>query len=229
MCIIMFVLLLCVGAAAAEDPIQTEVELFSEGGYPEMLYIQTYALEDARDSIVSQLKQGSTYIDISELGMSSDEFSLFYQDLLNSHPELFYVKGGGWLWPDENGNMVGFEPDYRYSGQDRENRIAAFEQSVANIANYASAATTDLGKLLMVNDYFCANFEYDTDYNIYRPDELFAQKKGVCQAYMLGYTAVLNQLGIANTYAVSDAMDHTGIWWSWTAAGIMSMLPGMIP
>lgn len=210
------VLLLCMGAALADEQFsaETQADLFTAGGTPEIRAAQTYTAMELGEYIADQLGQQAAEIDVTAYGFTTDGESVsalvaVYSDVINSHPELFYVGSRlGYSW-NESGTVVSITPEYLYEGEDLQNRIAAFEGTVSSIASYASRAATTVGKLAAVNDYFCVNFQYDTSYTVYRPDLLFSGGKGVCQAYMLAYSAVLNELGIANTYATSDAMNHT--------------------
>lgn len=204
-------LLVCIGAASAEEtPVTVTGSLISEGEFPAVRTIYSRASTDELEEyLISRLSSGAAEINVLKYGMGIDEFINFYWDMLNSNPELFYV-AGEMSYYNEGKLMKSIIPKYLFTGSELQQRIAEFEDYVDSIARYASVATTDVGRMLRANDYFCVNYEYDLNYDVYRPDLLFRKKTGVCQAYMLAYAAVLNELGIDNTYASSEKMNH--IW-----------------
>jgi len=210
-----FLLIFAVGFAAQGEtaPIEAHALLFTEGEFPQYMPVQTFAVQTLEETLVEGMLACKEEIDISQYGfMSTDEdvaaFAAIYSRAINNAPSLFYIGDNIRLVPSENGLLISVIPQYRFTGEDLAARIAAFESSVKSIAAHASRASTELGKLMAINDYFCVNFCYDYSYSSYRPDILFAEGKGVCQAYMLGYAAVLNELGIENHPVLSDEMLH---------------------
>lgn len=203
------ILLLC-GAALAQEEIQAlDLDLFSQGGLPDVHPVP-YALRDNFDAYVyDQMMQQSASIDVRTYGMDSETLRLRLQNLINNSPKLFFVSNAFQVASNSSGKILRLIPSYLYSGEDLKNRMAAFEASVAEIAALAGGASTDLGKLLLLNDYFCVNFEYDRSLSIFGPDQLLSGGKGVCQAYMLALSAVLDELDIPRTHATSHAMKHT--------------------
>lgn len=203
-------LLICVGAAAEEEFATVQGKLISQGEFPDARPSYSRAsTEGLEEYLISKLSAGATEINVLKYGLSVSSFVDFYWDMLNSNPELFYV-AGELSYYSEEGLMKSILPKYVFTGDELQSRIDEFEGYVSSIARYASVAKGEIGQLMRVNDYFCVNYQYDTDLDIYRPDLLFRNKEGVCQAYMLAYGAVLNKLGIENTYATSSAMNH--IW-----------------
>ncbi|MGN0996612.1 MAG: leucine-rich repeat protein [Candidatus Ventricola sp.] len=210
--IVLLMLTLPVCAPAETKLAQDHVELYAEGALPPAPLggVATYAAVSLEDTLLEGLSIQQGRIDIAEFGLLSDEFNLLYRDLLNAHPELFYVDGSySYAYDGNTGLLIYVLPKYRYSGAELNSRIAAYNAAVNRIVRDANLASTTVGKLLRINEYFCVNYQYDLSYSIYRPDELFAQGTGVCQAYMLGVRAVLNKLGIPNATVVSSAMNHT--------------------
>lgn len=202
--------LLCAGAAAEEISGQSELELFTAGDFPQQQLVQTYAVENLGDYLFSQMTAQKKSIDLRTYQLQPEELVAVLSDVLNNEPSLFYIGAHvEYYISSTTGYVTRYLPEYLYTGDDLNARIDAFNAAVGEIADYALAATTDVGKLLLVNDYFCTHFEYDAELTIYSPDLLFSEKTGVCQAYMLGYAAVLDRLGITNTHATSSEMSHT--------------------
>jgi len=209
--IAVLIVFLGISSVLAEENVKTgHVDLLIEGKFPKITTQKWLARGNAFDDyMVSMLNAMAEEIDLSSFGLSEDEFHSLYTNLLNAHPELFFVSGGySWSY-DWDGIVTTMWPGYRYPAEELETRVTAFNKKLNEIVSYANQASTAVGKLLRANDYFCINFQYDTSYSIYAPDELFASGKGVCQAYMMGFAAVLSKLGIPNSSVVSDAMNHT--------------------
>lgn len=198
------------GAAQAEEMLlEDSILLFSEGDLPEMLHVQTYALQDFSAYVTQGLMKNAASINVADYGLTNDEFKILYQNLVNHSPELFFVTSGYRYSPDSHGIVTKVIPTYKYSGAELERERRDFEASVKKIADFAAQSKSIEGKLLRINDYFCVNYQYDTEYKVYGAEELFKGGKGVCQAYMMACRAVLNELGIANEVATSWNMNHT--------------------
>lgn len=199
------------GAASASESLKSaELNLFSHGGFPQESPVQAYAEDDFDDYLYDQLLQQRESIDLSEYGMTVDVFKARLESLCNNRPRLFFVENRYAYYQNSDQTITRLLPSYLFTGEDLQNRLAAFDASVQAIADYASAAATDVGKLLRANDYFSVHFDYDNSLSIYRPDQLFSGGTGVCQAQMLAYAAVLDVLEIPHTHAVSESMRH--IW-----------------
>lgn len=212
--LLIFLCLMTAGQACAQaDIIKGHVDLLWEGNFPETGMpggVQT-ADTGFEDYVIAQLKKEKSVIDISSFKISVEDFVAAYQDVFFTHPELFFVSGA-FGYTKDGIYAVNLHPTYLYTGAERASRVAAYNSAVEEIADYARQADTTIGRLMLANAYFCANFEYDEPQKNFSPDILFSEKIGVCQSYTLGMCAVLNELGIANSYAISDknAMNH--VW-----------------
>lgn len=202
-------LLLC-GTALAQEDIQTvELELFSRGGLPEVYPVMFMAEDDFDSYLYEQLMLQSASINLRSYELTVDEFKIRLENLINNDPKLFFVDNAFQVATNTSGILTRLIPSYLYTGEDFQNRMAAFEASIREIADFARGASTDAGRLLLLNDYFCVNFDYDKTLSVFGPDQLLTGGTGVCQAYMLAYAAVLDELGIENSHATSHSMRHT--------------------
>lgn len=210
-CILLALLLIPgINALAEEEYLQYgELELFTHGAIPQPQGIMLIADDDFDTYVADQLRAQATEIYVRDYNMTKDTLLTAMSMLINDNPDLFYVSSEIGYYITSTGYITRIVPQYLYTGDDLQSRIDAFNASVDEIAAFASQATTDVGKLLRLNDYFCVHYQYDDSLTIYSPDLLFSGGTGVCQAYMLGYAAVLDELGIANTHATSYAMSHT--------------------
>ena len=209
-----FLCLMTAGQACAQaDIIKGPVDLLWEGNFPETGLSGGVQTADTgfEEYVIAQLKKEKSVIDVSSFKISVEDFVAAYQDVFFTHPELFFVSGS-FSYTQDGTYAVGLYPTYLYKGAERTKRTAVYNSAIEEIAGYARQADTTIGRLMLVNDYFCANYEYDESQQNFSPDILFSEKIGVCQSYTLGMCAVLNELGIANSYAISGekAMNH--VW-----------------
>ena len=208
--LLMLLLLTGVSAAVAEEELFSgEVELYSRGALPEEMpaLVSTFGVNRFEDYILEQLNAQAERIDVSAYQLSPSDFQTAYQRLVNSHPELFFVDSGYSYYMGSYVTSV--LPQYTYTGNTLKNMQEIYNDGVSAVVDYACSASTDVGRMLRASDYMCANFEYDTNHTIYSPELLFLNKTGVCQAYMLAYRAVLNELGIPNIAVTSREINHT--------------------
>ena len=101
-------------------------------------------------------------------------------------------------------------PQYIYTGDELTEVKAEYESMISHIVDQTKEISTDLGRALFFHEYIVSQYEYDTDYGIYDAYSMLKQKKGVCQAYTLLYSELLNRVGIDNTAVLSDGLNH--VW-----------------
>lgn len=172
--------------------------------------------EKAKQILLEGLLRVDEEIDFTGSGVYYErDIRKVYAEVINDNPELFYVDGSYSVhsskYDRDRGDWYDFKLTPHYTAE--MSQIPQMRQEFADELNrilaYAASGSTPLMKALLVNDYFCVNYEYDTTYRNRNAYNLFIQKTGVCQAYMLGYKAALKALGIPVKTAQSDAMNHT--------------------
>ena len=216
-CLILALLVSLGGALAEEGEVQqdeiqqADLQLFTAGSIPQPMRMRAVTPVGFEDYVAEQLRAQAESIYVLDYAMTPDALRLALSNIINENPDLFYIGSKiSYTTGSTSGNVYRFFPEYLYTGEDLSARIAAFDSKVNEIAAYARAASTEVvGQMLAVNNYFCVHYEYDDTLSIYSPDQLFTGGTGVCQAYMLGYAAVMDELGIANTHATSYEMNHT--------------------
>ncbi len=155
---------------------------------------------------------GTAEIPVEPFGIHVSDIGVILDNLLNHHPELFYIDSAFFYNFDNNTGIIrSLGICYKYEGADLLTKIEAFDNYAGDIIADIPAGTTDVEKALYVNDYFASNFNYSPEgsYN-YNPLVLFEDKHGVCQAFSLAYQYIINKLNIPITYASSNEMNH--IW-----------------
>jgi len=209
-------MVLMVAIAGAEE--QTEEahvaygDLYWCGGIPEMSDISVVpkSVDGLEEYLVNQILLFKPEITVSQFNLQPDTFVSWYWLILNDHPELFFLHDSFTYYTSSTNIVTKICPEYSSNGSDMKARTAWFNAEVDEIASYANQSTSQLGKLMLVNDYFCANYTYDYSYSNYSPELFFRDKTGVCQAYTMAYKAVLDRLGITSTSVYSKEMNH--VW-----------------
>ena len=201
---------LCFAMAEEENLFSAHVELFTEGAFPNdpPMLISTFGLDDFNGYMLGKLRAQESEIDVSAFELDKETFYSMYQMLLNANPDMFYVSGAYQYYANAS-HVTRILPDYLYEGSELERMKNVYASGVNAIVSYARKSGTVVGQLLRANDYMVANYEYDETFSIYSPEKFFEKGRGVCQAYMLTYRAVLNKLGITNISVSSSVMNHT--------------------
>lgn len=219
-------------AALAEEQLMTERvdvsdQLFMYGGFPEEQVIvpggygiRLFAMRSVtlEDYLYAALQEAQETIDLSSFYNAAGGFdnaeafgatvSAAYTKVLNSHADLFYLTGGyGSSW----GATYKITPHYRYAISEIKTMIPKFNAAIGKIVDYAQSCSSDpFAQVVAVNDYMCRHFEYDTTLKISDPYTFLMEGKGVCQAYMETFSAVMQQLGIASaTITNHEVLNHT--------------------
>ena len=110
--------------------------------------------------------------------------------------------------------MVYIVPQYKYTSSDLDAAIADYNARLDAVAEHFNFLS-DVEAVVAVNDYLATHYEYDSyglsfgiDYAIRDAYSMLLEKRGVCQAYALLFTAIMDRLEISTTSVVSVAMNH---------------------
>lgn len=166
--------------------------------------------QSVREYIYQSLLSEQDEIDISAYKIPTDQITLLYTEIMNTHPDLFFVHPGISYSYTSAGYIVTLKPSYRMTGEELVQAQADCEERLDEICAGVDENWSDFEIALYLHDYLCLYFAYDTDYEIYDMYRFLIEGKGVCQAYTLTYMALLSRFGIASDVAVSQSMNH--IW-----------------
>ena len=139
-------------------------------------------------------------------------------------PDLFYV-GYSYMYSyvrssdGESVYLYEIYPQYIMEGEQLERARERYDSMVSEIEHQAKHLNTPLEKVIFYHEYIVANFEYDLDYNnenaIYDAYNMLLEGEGVCQAYTLLMTELLDRADIKNTAISSNGLNHV-----WNAVSI---------
>lgn len=166
--------------------------------------------QSAEDYIYQSLLAEHSEIDLSDYAITTDRITLLYTEIMNTHPDLFFVDPGISYSYNSAGYIVSLTPSYRLTGEQLDQARADCARILDEICAGVDPAWSDFEIALYLHDYLCLHFEYDGSYEIYDMHQFLTRGKGVCQAYTLTYMELLSRYGIVSDVAISQSMNH--IW-----------------
>lgn len=189
--------LLCVGTSAKSAELTLEETLYSGfSNFEEEIYVGDYHL-------------------------TVEEFARAYSDTFHLYPSAFHVNNRfSYSYYIENGQIYVYSafPQYTVTREEYNKQLYSFNFWIGEIAGKIDSNASDLEKVLFAHEYFMAHFEYDmrlysndpeiNSQTIYDAYNFFKYKTGVCQAYTLAFTAVMQRLGVFCTAAIDEPDNH---------------------
>ncbi len=150
-------------------------------------------------------------VDLSEYHIEESMFLQVYFDLISATPEFFYLDNKVTYFynkHDKDHHVSTVKFNYTMDKVRREEAMAEYERELSYIVSLVDRDMSEAEKALWVHDYFVAMFSYDKEEKYFDAYSLFTERTGVCQAYSLGYIAVLRELGMEAVMVTSPEMNH---------------------
>ncbi len=181
---------------------------------------------DLETYILTALQQFQTSIDVSGYGISRANAGETYFQVLNSHPELFYVEGSvSWDY-NSSGTVTRYKNiSYRDTQANIRRQQQELDAAAEQALEWISPSMPDVEKALVLHDYLILNCAYDEERRQsgtvppYSHSAYGALVSGlaVCDGYSHAYAYLLeNKLGIPCELVTSDSMNHA---WSMVSIG----------
>lgn len=249
---LLLALLLALGASAqalAEEPEAEEKfaeesgesSVFQRGSFsgPQTIPGEPLAIaegweSEARTVIYNGLKNRSSAINVSSLGIPLSEFNSFYSQLLNDCPELFYVDSYRACSYNPATNVITeVRPRYlEFANLDQ--AISDFNAAANRALAQIQGLTDPVEKALLLHDFLVVNCLYNWEVATDQEDgDAYVASKmpwtaygalvkgdAVCQGYALAYKYLLTRAGIPSVIISSSKMNHAwngvqidGVWY----------------
>ena len=154
---------------------------------------------------------GEKGANLSDFRLTKEEVLQLYSDLVGSAPELFYLdKKIQYFYGSQSfaRTVTSVEFFYTMTTEERVSAKIAYEKELSEIVSQVDSSLSEAEKALWVHDYLVASFGYDSEMKNYSAYSLFRDRKGVCQAYALAYTAILRRLGMEAVMIASPSQGH---------------------
>ncbi len=179
--------------------------ILQSGGLLVVEDMQRGAYDAAKQAIYAGLRDRVARIDLTAYSIPVDSFNGIYRDVINSHPELFYVVTS-WTRHYSGSYMTAVTPQYDTSFSDAD--IAAFNAKCASIIAQIDSSWSNFQKYLFLHDYIVTHCEYDLTYSNYDAYDVLVTGSAVCQGYALAYGCLCNLAGLDCRYVSSAALNH---------------------
>ncbi len=116
----------------------------------------------------------------------------------------------GWVRDKNTNYLTKYIPAYTLPAEEYAAAQDFYDRELDAIVAKVPDGATDEEKVLFIHDYLAAHYEYDNrkepNYDVYG---FLRDGKGVCQAYMLVFSALMDRLGVPVSYVDSDSLFHT--------------------
>ncbi len=129
-------------------------------------------------------------------------------DIINDHPEFFYIDGSYTGTADSEGFVRKITINAREDCTIESS--AAFDQKTQEIISAVESDWTDLQKAMYIHDYLVTHVQYDLSYQRYSAEDAIVGGSAVCEGYSLAYKHLMNKLGsqFKCDYVGSNAINH---------------------
>lgn len=167
---------------------------------------RTGASNDAvKQAIYKGLCARANQIDISAYRVPSSGFFSLYNQILNEHPDLFFVNGRC-SWSHDGTYVISVSPEYDSSYTTAD--VTDYQNTVQKIIGMLGSDWSDMEKLLFLHDYLVTHCEYDLSYSRYNAHDALVVGSAVCQGYALAFCDLCLKSGIPCTVISSSAINH---------------------
>ncbi len=163
------------------------------------------------DDIVNAMLAFEERISVEKYAITQETARNAFIKAKDTRPEIFWVNTSFGLTYGSDGLVKSMSFFYTMEKSRVAPMRAAIEAEYANIVRGILPGMTDAEKVLVVNDYMCMNYEYDTTLSADGAYELYGvmiNKTGVCDSYSKAFLYVMNRLGIECKRMVSDEINH---------------------
>ena len=159
------------------------------------------------EKLYSAMMDEREVINLVAYGLSPEALSDAWSHTIYDNADLFFV-ADTYEYRTLGDIVLCAMPQYAVSGDELVLARVNYNIAMKRILDTVDPAWSDLEKVLYLHDYLCMHYAYDETLTRYTAYELLTEGTGVCQAYTLAYSALLNACGIDCSYVVSREMNH---------------------
>lgn len=142
-------------------------------------------------------------------GLSRAWAYTMYSDVINDHPEFFYVSHN--FGADYMGSTItAIYPKYLMSDSEISSAKARFNEGVDRALAQVDSSMNDMQKALTIHDYICSNatFTDDEKDSAHSAWGFFDNGHIVCAGYALTYSYLMNKAGVQCEMVTSINLAH---------------------
>lgn len=139
--------------------------------------------------------------------LTPEELSAEWNAVLYGNPDLFFTEDR-YEYVTAGDRVLYVIPQYAVTGEALEEARREYAQGLEAILATTDPDWSDLETALYLHDYLCMHYAYDEELSDFTAYRMLTEGTGVCRAYTLLYTALLNACGIETGYVISSDMNH---------------------
>ncbi len=153
--------------------------------------------------IKKSVENFESVIDLSSFNADINSMQSIIEEYIYYVPSFFYVDKV--LLGHVGNKVTGLQIEYE---NDAQGKFKEYSSMLNEIVSLCDRTLPETEIALFYHDYICENFNYDDTASVFDAYTMLKKKTGVCQAYSLLYTDILNKFGIDSFYVRSDALNH---------------------
>lgn len=168
--------------------------------------------DSASDTVTEAINgwTGGSYVtaDISESRIPVSDVEKLLADVINDHPEFFFVDGAYICNADTQDRVLSLSVRIKDGMTDK--YTDAFNEKAAIILAGVDDGWTDLQKAMYIHDYLVTHVQYDLTYKHYDAESAIVGGSAVCEGYSLAYKYLMNRLDsrFKCDYVGSNTLNH---------------------
>jgi len=160
---------------------------------------------NVKQAIYEGLRARRQSINLSAYRLKASDLPSVYQQVLNEHPDLFFVDGGvSWNYSGSYVDYITPSYDSSYTEAD----ISDYQNTVRQIIGMLGADWSNMEKLLFLHDYLVTHCEYDLSYSRYNAHDALVVGSAVCQGYAEAFCDLCLKSGIPCAIISSRGINH---------------------
>ena len=138
---------------------------------------------------------------------SSDEVSLILENVMNDHPELYYVGYEYSYYVENKHDILMFYPEFLMTKEDVQKTDENIKKETQGIIKKTKQEKNNLDKMEILYRYLIESVEYQENEDDQIMTSALLDKKSVCAGYARAYQYLLNQVGIEATYMLGESRE----------------------
>lgn len=175
--------------------------------------------EGFETTLVNAWKDMNSNINVSAYKLSYEELETYYNQVLNAHPELFYVRNHSVSWISGSSYVTSIKQNYDadITKDEIATEISKFNGVVDQAVSLVTSDMEDYEKALVIHDWLATHCAYDYESYLagtvqadsYTAYGALVNKKAVCEGYSKTYRYLMeDKLGIPCEIVSSSSMSH---------------------
>ncbi|MDR0936828.1 MAG: hypothetical protein LBM98_09125 [Oscillospiraceae bacterium] len=160
--------------------------------------------------LLEQFAQLKTTIDVSAFKLGYNEASLRAMELVDTHPELFYVYNPAASTSYKQSDKLAMEitPQYAYQLSKIPAMIEVFNKAVDEALAQIPRGANNWETVANINEFLCVTADYDNTLSRFNAYDILVGKSAVCDGYTRAFNLLCSKFGIQFRTITSNAMNH---------------------